>query len=378
MIYLDNCSTTKPDERVVEKIIESLKYDFGNPSSLHNLGLNAENAREYARREVAKLINARPEEIFFTSGGTEGNTLAIRGLLARSKGKKIITTSIEHPSVLEQLKSYKDFTLEILPVDRHGKINPKELYALVDDSTALISLFHVNNELGTINNIEEIVKGVRKLNRTVPIHVDGVQGIGKIPIDVKKLGVSAYTISSHKIHGPKGIGALYIKDGVQIDPLFIGGGQEKNLRSGTENMPGILGFGEACKILNENGEEYLNHIEELRKYFEKLVEDNFKDYYYNSPEDGAAGIINISFKNTRGEVLLHYLEQDEIYISTGSACSSNGTKKSHVLSELGIDENTMEGSIRICLSRDITRDDLDKFIEKLVEYVNEIRSIIGN
>ncbi len=378
MIYLDNCSTTKPDERVVEKIIESLKYDFGNPSSLHNLGLNAENAREYARREVAKLINARPEEIFFTSGGTEGNTLAIRGLLARSKGKKIITTSIEHPSVLEQLKSYKDFTLEILPVDRHGKINPKELYALVDDSTALISLFHVNNELGTINNIEEIVKGVRKLNRTVPIHVDGVQGIGKIPIDVKKLGVSAYTISSHKIHGPKGIGALYIKDGVQIDPLFIGGGQEKNLRSGTENMPGILGFGEACKILNENGEEYLNHIEELRNYFEKLVEDNFKDYYYNSPEDGAAGIINISFKNTRGEVLLHYLEQDEIYISTGSACSSNGTKKSHVLSELGIDENTMEGSIRICLSRDITRDDLDKFIEKLVEYVNEIRSIIGN
>ncbi len=379
MIYLDNCATTKPRAEVVEEMMRILNTDFANPSSLHRFGMKAEEEREEARKNVADLLGTSEKNIIFTSGGTESNNLAIQGVLEKTvnHNKKILTTKIEHSSVLDQFKHYEQMGYDVryIPVDRYGHIDEEFLLANVNGAV-LLALHHVNNEVGTLNDIKDIASKVKKINRDIHIHVDGVQAYGKIPFRVRDFEIDTYSFSSHKIYGPKGVGGLYIKPGTNLRSLFIGGGQEKNLRSGTENMPGIVGFGKAASIMRENFESEYNHVIELKAYAKDKIESEFSDFEFNFDENSSPYIFNVGFRNVRGEVLLHFLENDEIYISTSSACSSNSGGKSHVLTELGIDNKLLEGSIRFCFSYEITKADLDVFIEKLKIYINEIRSIM--
>lgn len=379
MIYLDNCATTKPRAEVVEEMMRILNTDFANPSSLHRFGMKAEEEREEARKNVANLLGTSEKNIIFTSGGTESNNLAIQGILEKTvnRNKKILTTKIEHSSILDQFKHYEQMGYDVryIPVDRYGHIDEDFLLANVNGAV-LLALHHVNNEVGTLNDIKDIASKVKKINRDIHIHVDGVQAFGKIPFKVRDYEIDTYSFSSHKIYGPKGVGGLYIKPGTNLRSLFIGGGQEKNLRSGTENMPGIVGFGKAASIMRENFESEYNHVVELKAYAKDKIESEFSDFEFNFDEKSSPYIFNVGFRNVRGEVLLHFLENDEIYISTSSACSSNSGGKSHVLTELGIDNKLLEGSIRFCFSYEITKADLDIFIEKLKIYINEIRSIM--
>lgn len=380
MIYLDNCATTKPRSEVVEAMMKVLTDNFGNPSSLHSLGLDAEKMREESRKSIAKIINASAKEIYFTSGGTEDNNIAIHGLIKKNKrfGNKIIMSCIEHASIRDQINSYKDKGYDIveISVDRNGNLNEDELINQIDDKTIVLSLQHVNNELGTINNVAEIIKKAKSKNKNLLVHVDGVQAFGKIPVDVKEINCDTYSMSGHKVYGPKGIGALYIKNSLSIDSLVIGGGQEKGLRSGTENMPGIVGFGVAAKILYERFDEETKHAEDIKEYLISEIENNFTDFEFNQPNNSSPYVVSVSFADIRAEVLLHYLEQDEIYISTASACTSNGTHKSHVLQSIGLSPKLAEGTIRICTSKDINKEDIDIFIKKLKEYVEDIRLIM--
>lgn len=379
MIYLDNCATTKPRAEVVEEMMRILNTDFANPSSLHRFGMKAEEKREKARKNVAELLGTSEKNIIFTSGGTESNNLAIQGILEKTvnRNKKILTTKIEHSSVLDQFKHYEQMGYDVryIPVDRYGHIDEEFLLANVNGAV-LLAMHHVNNEVGALNDIKSIASKVRKINRNIHIHVDGVQAFGKIPFKVRDFEIDTYSFSSHKIYGPKGVGGLYIKPGTNLRSLFIGGGQEKNLRSGTENMPGIVGFGKAASIMRENFESEYNHAIELKAYAKDKIESEFTDFEFNFDENSSPYIFNVGFRNVRGEVLLHFLENDEIYISTSSACSANSGGKSHVLTELGIDNKLLEGSIRFCFSYEITKVDLDIFIDKLKIYINEIRSIM--
>lgn len=379
MIYLDNCATTKPRAEVAEEMMRILSMDFANPSSLHRFGMKAEEEREKARKNVADLLGTSEKNIIFTSGGTESNNLAIQGILEKTvnRNKKILTTKIEHSSVLDQFKHYEQLGYDVryIPVDRYGHIDEEFLLANVNGAV-LLALHHVNNEVGTINDIKSIASRIRQINKDIHIHVDGVQAFGKIPFKVRDFEIDTYSFSSHKIYGPKGVGGLYIKPGTNLRSLFIGGGQEKNLRSGTENMPGIVGFGKAALIMRENFESEYNHAIELKSYAKIRIESEFTDFEFNFDEKSSPYIFNVGFRDIRGEVLLHFLENDEIYISTSSACSSNSGGKSHVLTELGIDNKLLEGSIRFCFSYEITKADLDIFIEKLKIYINEIRSIM--
>lgn len=379
MIYLDNCATTKPRAEVVEEMTRILNTDFANPSSLHRFGMKAEEEREEARKNVADLLGTSEKNIIFTSGGTESNNLAIQGILEKTvnRNKKILTTKIEHSSVLDQFKYYEQIGYDVryIPVDRYGHIDEEFLLANVK-GVVLLALHHVNNEVGTLNDIKDIASKVKKINKDIHIHVDGVQAFGKIPFKVRDFEIDTYSFSSHKIYGPKGVGGLYIKPGTNLRSLFIGGGQEKNLRSGTENMPGIVGFGKAALIMRENFETEYNHVVELKAYAKDKIESEFSDFEFNFDDKSSPYIFNVGFRNVRGEVLLHFLENDEIYISTSSACSSNSGGKSHVLTELGIDNKLLEGSIRFCFSYEITKADLDIFVDKLKIYINEIRSIM--
>lgn len=379
MIYLDNCATTKPRAEVVEEMMRILNTDFANPSSLHRFGMKAEEEREDARKNVADLLGTSEKNIIFTSGGTESNNLAVQGILEKTvnRNKKILTTKIEHSSILDQFKHYEQMGYDVryVPVDRYGHIDEEFLLSNVKGAV-LFALHHVNNEVGTLNDIKDIASKVKKINNDIHIHVDGVQAFGKIPFKVRDFEIDTYSFSSHKIYGPKGVGGLYIKPGTNLRSLFIGGGQEKNLRSGTENMPGIVGFGKAASIMRENFESEYNHVVELKAYAKDKIESEFSDFEFNFDEKSSPYIFNVGFRNVRGEVLLHFLENDEIYISTSSACSSNSGGKSHVLTELGIDNKLLEGSIRFCFSYEITKADLDIFVDKLKIYINEIRSIM--
>ena len=380
MIYLDNCATTKPDKEVVEVMMKALTDDFANPSSLHSFGLKVEKEIDIARKSAADLIGANADEIYFTSGGTESNNIAVHGAILKNKrmGKKIITSKIEHASIYDQFKHYRDLGYDVcyLDVDEFGRVDIDKFKRELNDDTILVSLIYVHNELGTINNVKEIFEIVKSKNKNILCHVDGVQAVGKIPVNVKDLGCDTLSFSSHKIYGPKGMGALYKKRDLNIESLVIGGGQEKGLRSGTENVPGILGFGKACELTNRDLEKRLVHAKEIKKYLLERLDKNLDDYKINTPENSTNFIISLSILDIRAEVLLHYLEGDDIYISTASACTSNGTHKSNTLEKIGLSDKYSEGTIRICTAKDTTREDIDIFVEKLVKYVNEIRKIM--
>ncbi len=381
MIYLDNCSTTKPRKEVIETISNCMLYDFGNPSSLHKIGLNAEKILNNARENIASFLYCKDNEIYFTSGGTESNNIAIQGAIKAKKrnGKHIITTKLEHPSVINVIKEYEKEGYEVtyLSNDEYGRIDISELEESIKEDTILIAIIHINNEIGVIQDIKKISQIIKSKNPNIHFHVDGVQSFGKLNISVNELGVDSFSFSAHKIHGPKGIGGLYLRGKSRIEPIIFGGNQEKSLRSGTENIPAIAGFSKAVDITKDNLLKEKSEVEAIKTKFADYFIENISDIKINSPldETGSSYILSVSFKDVRGEVLLHMLEDKDIYVSTGSACSSKSNKKSHVLKAIGINDNLIEGTIRFCFSYENINDDIDFVLDEINKFVSDIRKI---
>ncbi|MGL5765764.1 MAG: cysteine desulfurase family protein [Sarcina sp.] len=367
-VYFDNSATTKAYEEVCDEMSSAMREYYANPSSLHKLGLKCQRRLIEAREAIAKTINASKEEIFFTSGGSESNNAIIKGL-AKS-GNHIITTEFEHPSVLNtchDLES-KGVRVTYLKLNSNGQIDLEELKNSITKDTVLVSIMHVNNEIGAISNLSEIAKIVKEQSSRAKVHIDGVQGYGKFAVDVKKLNIDFYTMSAHKIHGPKGIGFMYMRKDLNFNPLITGGMQESGHRAGTENLPSIIGMQKACEITISRIDENFAKVQELKTYFvEKLSE--IEDIKINSPIDSSFSpyILNVSFIGVRAEVLLHLLEDADIFISTGSACSSKKavSKGSHVLNAIGLKPNQIEGAIRFSFSAENTTQEVDYVIETL-------------
>lgn len=372
-IYLDNSATTKPYDEVVQYIVEVSKSYYGNPSSLHTKGIEAENLIKRARLQIAQILRADSKEIYFTSGGTESNNMAVLGYLRANPraGKHIITSEIEHPSVLEVFKhlASEGFSVDYIPVDAQGTIKLEALRKAVGKETALMSFMLANNEVGAIQPVSEIVKIRKELCPSAVIHIDAVQAFGKLPIYPAGMNIELLSMSSHKIHGPKGIGALYVKKGVKIKPILLGGGQETALRSGTENVPGICGFGLAAEITASAMEENHAKVRGLKEFFIGEIKKYFEDAVINSSEEALPYIINVSFPNLKSEVLLHHLEQKGVFVSTGSACSSHKNSHSHVLKAMGASTKYIDGAIRFSLSAQNTQEELSTTINSLKEII---------
>lgn len=378
-IYLDNSATTKPYDEVVESMIKSLTEDYENPSAAHSMGMKIEKNIKNIRRNIAKTLGAKEKEIVFTSGGTECNNMIIRSCanLNKHKGKHIISTSIEHPSVLNTLSDLENEGYEVtyLPVNSEGKISVDDLEKNLREDTILVSVMFVNNEVGSIQPIKEIGDILKNRKDKIFFHVDAVQGYGKIDFRPSRYNIDFMSVSGHKIHGPKGIGFMYMKDGNNFKPLLTGGGQESNLRSGTENVPGIYGMGAAISKLFSDLNGSIEKMSKLKNLLKDEIIKSIDGIKINSPEDGVCHILNVSFEDIRGEVLLHYLEQKEVYVSTGSACSSK-KKGSHVLNTMGLTSNEIEGAIRFSLSDMNTEEEIIKAVEILKESVEDLRKII--
>jgi len=376
-VYLDNAATTKVEPRVAKVMNTYLSKKYGNASSLHQKGQEARKAVEEARHIIARSINAKPEEIIFTSGGTESNNLALKGLYFENKNKKhIITTKIEHESILEVCRwlEKQGCKVSYLNVDKEGFVNPKDVEKAITPETLVVSIIHGNNEIGTLQNIEEIGKICR--SKGVYFHVDACQAFTKTKIDIIKQNIDLLTLNGHKIHGPKGVGALFKREGIKITPILHGGGHEKGLRSGTENIAGIVGFAEAVRIAKESD---IRKMKNLRDY---LIKEIMK--IPNTKLNGPAGKnlehrlcnnINVSFKNIDGEALLSSLDENGIFVSTGSACASHRLERSHVLKAIGLNDREINSAIRISISKFTTKEELEYFIKVLNVIVKKLRQI---
>lgn len=389
LVYLDNSATTRPYDAVTAAMTEAMKDNFGNPSSLHSLGLQAEKEVKNARKTVAKCFGTGEDEIYFTSCGTESDNTVLMGTAQAKKrrGNKIIVSAVEHPAILEPAKRLESmgYKIDYIGVDRLCRLNLEQLAASLDDETILISVMGVNNETGTIMPIDKIAElkdAYNQKNGTdIWLHCDAVQALGKVSVNVGReyRGVDFISASAHKIHGPKGMGVLYAKKGLNLPPFMLGGGQERHMRSGTENTPGIIGFGKACEIADENFVQRTSAMKEARQYLLDLIKDQIGDIVINSPQDetGCPSVLNVSFLGTRGEVLLHTLEQDGIFVSTGSACSSNhsSSKGSHVLNAMGLSPKEIEGAIRFSFSEFNTREEMEYVADKLKTAVIRFRKL---
>jgi cysteine desulfurase len=374
-VYLDNGATTMVDKEVEKAMLPYFTKIYGNASSLHKFGQEAKGALEKSREVIAKRINAEPEEIIFTSGGTESDNLAIQEIAYtnKDKGNHIITTKVEHHAVEKTCKFLeKDgFKVNYLDVDAEGFIDLRQLEKSITKETVLVSIIHGNNEVGTIQDIKAVGEICKKHN--VIFHTDAVQSFTKVPIDVKKVNVDLISMSSHKIHGPKGVGALYIKKGTKIHPLFFGGSHEFGKRAGTENIPGIVGFAKAVELAKE---EHCKKMVELRDYFIDKIEKEVPEVKLNGSRDKRlCNNVNIIFRYIEGEALLIKLDDRGIAVSTGSACSSRELKPSHVLTAMGIPAAVAHGSIRFTLSRFTTKEELDYTFKNVKEVVKELRKI---
>lgn len=376
-IYLDNSSTTRPYQSVCDKVADVMRNNYGNPSSLHRLGIAAEKEIKEATSGIADALGVRTDEIFYTSGGTESNNLAIRGVCAASRHKKIVSTPIEHPATLNTLYSLEEqgYTVEFAPVDSDGKVILSEFEELITPDTALVTAMLVNNEIGTVEPIAKMSKIVRKKAPDAYFHVDAVQGFCKVPCKPSELGIDLMSISGHKIHGPKGTGVLYIKKGTHLDPILFGGGQQKGIRPGTENVPGIAGLGVAVKKCHTNSKTSMEHMRKvLNRLKQKLVE-NIDNIRINTPQDCAPHILNVSFGGVRSEVLLHSLENEGIYVSSGSACSSHKKEPSYVLTAIGVDRAMIDGSIRFSLCEFNTEEEADRVAADAAAIVKRLRKL---
>ena len=369
--YLDNAATTKPYDEVVEIINRTYEQDYGNPSSMHMKGYDAEKYIKSARETISKILKVDAKEIYFTSGGTESNNTALVGsaLANNRRGKHIISTRIEHASVYNPLLFLQEYGYEIdfLNVDSMGHISIEELKNTIRDDTILVSIMHVNNEVGAVQNLEEIGKCIKSVSKEILFHVDAIQSFGKYKIFPRKWNIDLLSVSGHKIHGPKGSGFLYIKDKTKIKPIILGGGQEKGFRSGTENVAAIAGLGEATKLmyasLTENIEKMydlkLHLINELMKIEGVTVNAVDVNNLDNSIRETAPHIVSASFEGIRSEVLLHALEEKEVYVSSGSACSSNHPAISGTLKAIGVENNLLDSTIRFSFSTQTTIPEID-------------------
>jgi cysteine desulfurase len=377
--YLDNSATTRCLESVRDQVVKTMMEDYGNPSSKHLKGMESEKYLRDAREQIAKTMKVNEKEIFFTSGGTESNNWALIGaaMANRRAGTHIITTSVEHAAVIQPMMYLKEqgFRITYLPVDRYGRVRLEDLKAAICQDTILVSIMYVNNELGALEPVEEIGHFLKEEHPKILFHVDAIQAYGKYRILPKKIGIDMLSVSGHKIHGPKGVGFLYINEKVKIHPLILGGGQQKGMRSGTDNVPGIAGLGVAAKEAYTDFQEKRDHLLKLKEHFmEKLKE--VPDIVINTlpGEEGAPHIVSVSFRGVRSEVLLHALEEREIYVSSGSACSSN--KKlpvSEVLKEIGMERELLDSTLRFSFGRFNTEEQLDYTIEVLKELLPVLR-----
>ncbi|MBS4930462.1 MAG: cysteine desulfurase [Clostridiales bacterium] len=372
--YLDNAATTFVFPEVKDLMGKVMEEDFGNPSSLHKKGVEAEQYIKEAKETIAKFLKVEPKEIVFTSGGTESNNMALIGsaYANQRRGKHIITTRIEHASVYEPLMHLEKegFQITYLPVDERGVVKLDALKEALTDETILVSIMYVNNEIGSIQPIEEIGKIIKSYREDIVFHVDAIQAYGKLKIYPKRAKVDLLSVSGHKIHGPKGSGFLYIKDKTKIQPILFGGGQQKGMRSGTENVPAIAGLSLASKFMYENHEEKIEKLNRLKERFIKGVSE-IENVKNNSGE--APHIISISFPGVRSEVLLHALEEKGVYVSSGSACSSNHPAISGTLKAIGLDKNHWESTLRFSLSIFTTEEEVDFAIQCLKELVPVLR-----
>jgi len=376
LIYLDNAASTPVHEKVIEEMLPYFREQYGNPSSIHRHGRLANTAIQNARKRIAALINADSNEILLTSGGTESNNTAIYGIASQSKKRHIITSSIEHDAILEPCKRLEKegFRITFLPVDHHGFVNPEDLKKEISDDTCLITIMYANNEVGTIQPIKEISKIARE--RNIVFHTDAVQAVGKIPIDVKELGIDLLSISSHKINGPKGVGALYIKNGVKISPLMLGGGQERGLRSGTENVASIVGFGMACKLAKDDVNENMAHFKKLTtKLISRVLAEIPSTTLNGHPDMRIPNNTHFTFLGVNGEDLIIKLDENKISASTGSACSVKIQKASHVLKAMGFSHEQVTGSLRITVGITNTEQEINETVEVLKKVVKELRAV---
>lgn len=383
MIYIDNSATTKQYDQVTDLMIKYMKEDFGNPSSLYQLGVDSEKAIKKARKQVLDAIGRTDGELVFTSGGTEADNMAIFGAVRSLKrvGNRIVTSKVEHPAVLECCKRLEGDGFEVIYVDVDDKcrIDEKQLENAINDRTVLVTLMHVNNETGTVMPIGKVKQIMKQKKAPGLLHSDCVQSFGKLRLAEE---ADLISVSGHKIHGPKGVGALFIRKGVNLPPYIVGGGQENGRRSGTENVAAIAGLGLAAEMSLKTRTEDMKRMNEIRQRLIEGFRENLKDIVINSPEEcgeepglGCAAVLNVTFKGTRGEVLLHTLEQDGIYVSTGSACSSNKKGQSHVLEAMGLGSKDIEGTLRFSFGRFNEPEETEEVINKVTAAVNRFRKL---
>jgi cysteine desulfurase len=379
VIYLDNSATTRPHPGVIETVKRAMENYYGNPSSLHQKGVEAENVLKQARKVAAQYLGCKEGEIIFTSGGTESNNTAIKGIAFQyqNRGKHIVTTQVEHPAVYDVCKQLEGigFAVTYLPVDREGRVSVEDVKRALRPDTILVSVMHVNNELGTIQPVEEIGQWLKQYPKVL-FHVDAVQGIGKVPLSLHDSGIDLLSVSAHKFYGPRGVGILYKREGLIIHPLMMGGGQEAGVRSGTENLPAIAGMAKAIRVLEELGKDEAGRLQSLNQRLREGIE-RIEGCIVNTPQQGAAPhIMNLSVPGVKAEVLLHALEERGFLVSTKSACSSKANEPSRVLTAVGIERDCALSSLRISLGRENTREEIEQFLTALEACVETLRSFI--
>ena len=379
--YLDNSATTRCSEGAAAMVMKVMREDFGNPSSMHTKGVEAEHYIREAKDFFAKNLKVDEKEIYFTSGGTESNNLALIGSAMANKrsGNHLITTSVEHASVDNPMKYLEEqgFEVTYLPVDQDGIVSLKALKEALRPETILVSVMYVNNEVGAVQPVDEIAKLVKDYDSKIIFHVDAIQAYGKYRIWPKKEGIDLLSVSGHKIHGPKGTGILYVNSKLKIHPMILGGGQQKGMRSGTENVPGIAGLAEAAKECYENLDEKIDRLYALKERFVKQIEE-LDDVKVNgrTGRDSAPHIVSVSFRDVRSEVLLHALEEKGIYVSAGSACSSNKPAVSHTLKSMGVEKDLLGSTIRFSFCFETTEEETDYCVRELRELLPMLRRYV--
>jgi cysteine desulfurase len=380
VIYLDNSATTRTHPEVVSVMADVMKNVFGNPSSLHGLGAKAERLVDQARKVIARQLSCSPGEIFFTSGGTESNNLAIQGTADRyrERGRHLITTEVEHPSVYDafRLLEQKGWKVTFLPVDKTGRVHPDDVERAITDETVLVSVMHVNNETGAVQPIEEIGQRLKKYPRVL-FHVDAVQSFGKIPLIPGKCRVDLMSASGHKLHGPKGIGFLYIRKGLSISPLLKGGGQEQGIRSGTENVPGIAGLAKAALLAEGKRDLFLEQCRRWKQDFLRQIIAGIPGVIVNGdPDRDAPYIVSLSFPGLKSEVIVHALEEEGVFVSSKSACSSKKEVPSRVLKAMGRTDEEALGGIRVSMGLETTEEDVRRAAEAIIRVVPPLQQVM--
>lgn len=382
MIYLDNSATTRINPQVIDVMTKVMQQVFGNPSSLHGLGVQAERLIEQARKVVAKVLHSAPQEILFTSGGTESNNLAVKGIAEqyRQRGNHLVTTEIEHASIYEAFQHLekRGWKVTYLPVDAQGRVSPDDVEKALTDTTVLVSVMHVNNETGTIQPIQEIGERLAKYPKLL-FHVDAVQSFGKIDLIPSQAQVDLLSFSAHKLHGPKGVGGLYVRKNLPLTPLFHGGGQERGIRSGTHDVPAIAGLAKALVIAHEQRFDFLQRTQQWKEILLKKLNSSLTDIKVNGDLQQSGGVpylLNLSFPGLKSEVIVHALEQEQVYVSSKSACSSKEEVPSRVLKAIGLSDQEAIGSIRISMGYDTSEEDIEKCAETLIQVIPRLQQVM--